>query len=56
MIQSIAIILLFAASIAYLGRLVFKAFQSSGECASGCGKCAAVDFNKIQQQLKEKGL
>ncbi len=56
MVQNILIILLFVASIAYLGRLVYRAFRSSGECASGCGKCGAVDFGKIEQQLKDKGI
>ncbi len=56
MIQSIIVILAFAIAVFYVGRLVFKSFQSkAGECGSGCGKCGAVDFAKLEQQLKQKG-
>lgn len=57
MIQHIIIGLIFVAALAYLGRLVYRSFQSgSSSCATGCGKCGAVDFTKLEQQLKEKGL
>lgn len=56
MIQSVIVILAFAFALLYVARLVFKSFQSkSGECASGCGKCGAVDFAKLEQELKQKG-
>lgn len=56
MIQSIIVIAAFALALFYVGRLVFKSFQSKGgECASGCGKCGAVDFAKVEQELKRKG-
>lgn len=55
-IQDIIILAIFIAALAYLGRIAFKSFQHSGECASGCGKCGAIDLKKIEQQLKEKGL
>jgi hypothetical protein len=57
MFQNILIVLLFIAAIAYVGWMVFKSFRGSAAgCASGCGKCGAVDFNKLEKQLKEKGL
>jgi hypothetical protein len=57
MIQSIIVIVVFALALFYVGRLVFKSFfqANSGECASGCGKCGAVDFAKLEQELKQKG-
>jgi hypothetical protein len=36
--------------------MVYKAFKSKTVCDTGCGKCGAVDFAKIEQQLKEKGV
>jgi len=56
MLQSIFVALLFLTAVAYTLRLVWKTFFEKAECASGCGKCGAVDFGKIEQQLKEKGL
>ncbi|HEY0741422.1 MAG TPA: hypothetical protein VGD40_08170 [Chryseosolibacter sp.] len=56
MIQSIIVIIAFGLALLYVGRLVFKSFQSkAGECASGCGKCGAVDFAKVEAELKRKG-
>ena len=56
MIQSIIVIVAFTFALFYVGRLVFKSFQAkAGECASGCGKCGAVDFAKLEQELKQKG-
>jgi len=56
MIQSIIVMLLFAAAIIYTGRLIYTNFQAKNSgCASGCGKCG-VDFSKIQQQIAKKGL
>jgi hypothetical protein len=56
MVQSIIVILIFSMALFYVGRLIYKSFQSkAGECASGCGKCGAVDFAKVEQQLKQKG-
>jgi hypothetical protein len=53
MFQQIMIILLFAAALAYLGRMIYRSFQSKS-CATGCGKCSAVDFDKIEKQLNAK--
>lgn len=56
MIQNLLVALLFMASLTYVGRLVYRSFRAKSACASGCGKCGAVDFAKIEQQLKEKGI
>ena len=57
MIQNILVGLIFISALVYLVRLIYKSFApSKAGCASGCGKCGAVDFNKIEEQLKEKGI
>jgi hypothetical protein len=56
MIQSILVGLIFIAALLYVGRLVFRSFQAKSDCATGCGKCGAVDFKKLEAQLKEKGI
>jgi hypothetical protein len=56
MLQQVIVLLIFIAASAYLIRLAIKAFQSQGECASGCGKCGAIDFKKIEEQINHKGL
>ncbi len=57
MVQNLIIFLIFGAAVFYIGRMIYKSFTAkSGSCASGCGKCGAVDFNAIEKQLKQKGL
>jgi len=56
MIQQFIVGLVFLGALAYVGRLIYKSFQAKSACDSGCGKCGAVDFNKIEKQLKEKGV
>lgn len=53
MIQHLIIGLLFTGALFYLGRLAYRAFTSKN-CASGCGKCSAVDFNQIEQKIRKK--
>jgi hypothetical protein len=55
MFQQTIIILLFVGALAYLGRMIYRSFQSKS-CATGCGKCSAVDFNKIERQLIAESL
>lgn len=55
MIQTLIVAIIFITAVAYIGRMIFKSFQAKSACDSGCGKCGAVDFNKIEKQLKEKG-
>jgi len=52
--QQILLALFFLAAVYYLGSIIYKSFQAKSGCASGCGKCGAVDFAKIEQQIKEK--
>jgi hypothetical protein len=56
MIQSLIVGLIFLLALFYVGRLIYKSFQAKSTCDSGCGKCGAVDFNKIEKQLRQKGL
>jgi hypothetical protein len=56
MIQQIILILIFLGAVFYIGRLIYRSFQAKHACSTGCGKCGAVDFNKIEKQLKEKGI
>jgi len=56
MIQQIIVGLIFLGALAYVGRLIYKSFQAKSACDSGCGKCGAVDFAKIEKQLKERGV
>lgn len=53
MIQSILVALIFIAAVTYVGRLLYRSFQSKNACATGCGKCGAIDFKKIEEQLRE---
>lgn len=54
MIQEVAVIIIFIGALAYLGRILYKQFQAKSACATGCAKCSAVDFKKIETALKEK--
>ncbi len=56
MVQQILIVVLFATALFFVGRMIYKSFQAKSGCATGCAKCSAVDFAKIEQQLKEKGV
>lgn len=54
MLQTVIVILVFAAAVFYLGRMAYRSF-SKNECATGCGKCG-VDFSKIERDIKRKGI
>jgi hypothetical protein len=54
MIQQIIIGAIFLGAVFYVGRLIYRSFHAKS-CATGCGKCNAVDFTKIEEQLKAKG-
>jgi hypothetical protein len=56
MLQNILVAIIFIAAVAYLLRMAYITFFKKTACATGCGKCGAVDFNKIEKELKEKGL
>jgi len=40
MIQNILLIVALGGAVGYIGRIVYKSFQSKNACATGCGKCA----------------
>jgi hypothetical protein len=52
--QDILLVLVFLSAVWYLGLILYKSFQAKSGCSSGCGKCGAVDFAKIEEQIKEK--
>jgi hypothetical protein len=52
--QEIVVLLIFLAAIAYLGNAVYQQFWAKSGCATGCGKCSAIDFKKIEAELKSK--
>lgn len=56
MIQMIAIVALFSGAIFFLGRIVYRSFQAKSGCATGCGKCGAIDFDKIEKQIKSTSI
>jgi hypothetical protein len=56
MIQNVIIATLFLLALAYVGRMVYRNFTAKSGCASGCGKCNALDIDKIERQLKSKGI
>jgi len=52
--QTTIVIALFLASMAYLTRLIYQQFTKKNSCATGCGKCGAIDFETIEKQMKAK--
>ena len=56
MFQSILVGVIFVAAVAYLLRLAYRAFFVKTSCDTGCAKCGAVDFARIEKELKQKGL
>ena len=56
MIQQLLIVVFFCGAAIYLGRLIYRSFQAKNACESGCGKCGALDLQKIENELKAKGL
>jgi hypothetical protein len=55
MIQQIIVGITFLGALFYVGLLIYRSFQNKS-CATGCGKCGAVDFQKIEAELKKKGV
>lgn len=52
MMQQVIIAVLFVAALVYLGRIIYKSFQSKPGCSTGCG--CGVDFNKLKSTFKKK--
>ncbi len=54
MIQEIIIALIFLAALAYIGKIIYRSFKpKNGVCDKGCGSCSAIDFKKLEQQIKK---
>lgn len=53
MFQQVIIVLLFISALTYLGWMIYRSFRAKS-CITGCGKCGAVDFDKIEKQLNTK--
>jgi hypothetical protein len=51
-VQAIIIILLFAAAVFYVGRILYKSLFAKKSCGSNC-KCG-VDFSAIEPQKQAK--
>ncbi|MFC0184166.1 hypothetical protein SAMN04515674_102296 [Pseudarcicella hirudinis] len=53
--ENIIIVLIFLASLAYLGSLVWKNFNPKNKagCSKGCGACGNVDFEKIAAEMEK---
>jgi hypothetical protein len=51
MIQQVVIGIIFLSALGYLGRMIYRSFPAKNACATGCGKCGAVDFEKIEKQI-----
>lgn len=56
MIQQIIVAIIFSGALAYVGNILYKSVRAKSACSSGCGKCGAVDFQKIEEQIKKQGL
>lgn len=54
MLQQVIILVLFIGAGVYLARMVIRAFNAKNACESGCGKCGALDLEKIEKSLKSK--
>jgi hypothetical protein len=52
MIQQILIGLIFLGAAFYLGRMIYRSFQSKNACTSGCGKCGAADLERAQKAIR----
>jgi len=53
MLQQIIVGVIFLGALVYIGRMVYRSFQAKSGCATACGKCSAIDFQKIETQIKK---
>ena len=51
MVQQIIVILIFLAAVAYLVTLIVRQFRAKSGCATGCGKCGALDLKEIESRI-----
>jgi hypothetical protein len=54
MVQNIIVGVILIAAVFYVARLIYRNFTSKSACESGCGKCGALDVDKIERQLKQR--
>jgi hypothetical protein len=53
MFQQVLIAILFLGAAFFVGRLAYRSFQAKNACQSGCGKCGALDLEKIEKKLNK---
>lgn len=54
MVQEILLGIIFLAALVYLGNIIYRSFNpKNGVCDKGCSGCNAVDFKKLEQQIKK---
>ncbi|HEY8511481.1 MAG TPA: FeoB-associated Cys-rich membrane protein [Cyclobacteriaceae bacterium] len=51
MVQQILVILIFVAAVGYLVTLVVRQFRAKSGCATGCGKCGALNLKEIEARI-----
>jgi bacterioferritin-associated ferredoxin len=54
MVQQILVGIIFLLATMYIFRLVYRNLQAKSACSTNCGKCNAIDFNEIEEQLRKK--
>lgn len=55
--EGVIIAAAFILAAGYLGKLVYRSFRGASGCgSSGCGKCNTIDFDKIEKQVKTRGI
>jgi len=54
MIQQLVIGVIFIGALSYIGRVIYRSFKAKSNCSTGCAKCNAIDFAKIEEGLKAK--
>ncbi len=54
MVQEILLALVFLAALAYIGKIIYRSIKpKNGVCDKGCASCNAIDFKKLEQQIKK---
>ncbi len=54
MVQDIIVWLIFLGALAYIVKIIYRSFKpKNGICDKGCGSCNAIDFKKLEEQIKK---
>lgn len=54
MVQEIIVGVIFLAALVYISKIIYRSFKpKNGVCGKGCGSCGAVDFKKLEKQIKK---